>query len=519
MLNTITHEIDLNMSQPCNFRYVHIMQYDYDAEYIKCNLYDGNKPYIISCTKDSIIVKCELPDGKEIESKVESIDNNSVAFKITDKMTQTKGDIFTALSLVDANGKKSPFPFIIKVIKAPEGIPDDDIHYGKQGEYYANLSKSYAIGTGNEVRENDDIDNSKYYCNKAAQSANNGNISAINAKNSENIAATNARNANVSAENAASYALKAEQSKNIAKEAENKASSAITTITSNSANSKKYADLAQSYAVGTGNSIRENDMSDNSKYYWELVKDAIDNGQLAELEYFETYDEFEEALRNDNIRDDILVVIKDHIYSSDDNNDIIDNALSLESRHAVQNKIVTKALNDLDAKIPQVDARLSSISENPVQNKIIYSKLEEISNKINDLNTKLEEVSNKITNSGSNTGSSDVTGNTIESDYAVLAGWRFASNGNLTNGQSHIIGTNAEHTISSNSKLTIFTNNKSNISIMSSKNFDIMAENIGIHTQGDSNNIYIGGITDGSYSRNNNIYLIGKVYVNGKLLE
>ena len=149
--------------------------------------------------------------------------------------------------------------------------------------------------------------------------------------------------------------------------------------------SKKYADLAQSYAVGTGNSIRENDMSDNSKYYWKLVKDAIDNGQLAEFEYFQTYDEFEEALRNNNIRDDILVVIKDHVYSSDDNNDVIDNALSLESRHAVQNKIVTKALNDLDAKIPQVDARLSSTSENPVQNKEIFAKLTEITDSIRNI--------------------------------------------------------------------------------------------------------------------------------------
>lgn len=455
MLNTIPHEIDLNMSQPCNFQYIHIMQYDYDAEYIKCNLYDGNKPYIISCTKDSIIVKCELPDGKEIESKVENIDNNSVTFKISDKMTQVKGDVFTALSLIDANGKKSPFPFIMKVIKAPDGISDNDIHYGKQGEYYANLSKSYAIGTGNEVRENDDTDNSKYYCNKAKQAADNANISSINAKNSENTAITSAKNATTSAEEAASSALKAEQSKNIAKEAENKASSAITTITANSANSKKYVGLAQSYAVGTGNSIRENDMSDNSKYYWELVKDAIDNGQLAEFEYFQTYDEFEEALRNDNIRDDILVVIKEHVYSSSDNNDIIDNVLSLESRHAVQNKIVTKALNDLDAKIPQVDAKLSSTSVNPVQNKAIHAEIQELKKDITGfsritvdkelsstsenpvqnktINTKLTELMDSINNIASSSGSfANVTFQLFGSDLYITFNENVSTKVNFT---------------------------------------------------------------------------------------
>ncbi len=35
----------------------------------------------------------------------------------------------------------------------------------KESEDYSGLSKSYAVGTGNEVRENDDTDNSEYYCN------------------------------------------------------------------------------------------------------------------------------------------------------------------------------------------------------------------------------------------------------------------------------------------------------------------------------------------------------------------
>ena len=150
--------------------------------------------------------------------------------------------------------------------------------------------------------------------------------------------------------------------------------------------SKKYADLAQSYAVGTGNSIRENDMSDNSKYYWKLVKDAIDNGQLAEFEYFQTYDEFEEALRNNNIRDDILVVIKDHVYSSDDNNDVIDNALSLESRHAVQNKEIFAKLTEITDSISNIVSSSGSFANATFQlsGSDLYITLNEnVSTKVN----------------------------------------------------------------------------------------------------------------------------------------
>ncbi len=365
MLNTITHEIDLNMSQPNNFQYVHVMQDDYDAEYIKCTLYDGNAPYTVSCPRDSITVRCQLPNGRETEDIVESTSGNTVTFKVSGKMTQVKGNVLAALSLFDTNGRKSPFPFVIKVIGAPEGVTDDDIMYGKLAEYYADLSRSYAVGTGNEVRDGDATDNSKYYCEKSARHAREAAEAASNVKDSELSASGHDSNAGKSAKEAADSAKKAAQSEKNAADSANKS-------VQNNKDSKKYADLSRSYAVGTGNEIRSGDATDNSRYYWTLVKNAINSGQLAEFEYFETYADFEEALKNNEVREDMLAVIKENIYKpsgAGSNNMQIDASLSDKSENAVQNKAITAAINKIETQaaslIKELAALKESISENP----------------------------------------------------------------------------------------------------------------------------------------------------------
>lgn len=267
------------MSQPNNFQYVHVMQNDYDAEFIKCTLYDGNTPYMVLCPKDSITVKCQLPDGREIESGVESTDKNIITFKVIEKMTQVKGNILAALSLFDTNGRKSPFPFLIKVARALEGVTDDDIMYGKLAGYYANLSKSYAVGTDNEVRDGDVTDNSRYYCEKAARHANEAGETAVNAKDGELAAARHASNAAESARQSAESARQSGKSADNAKKTEqsidSKSAAALSAMTEKEKNAKKYADLSKSYAVGTGNEIRDGDAADNSRHYYELQNKVI----------------------------------------------------------------------------------------------------------------------------------------------------------------------------------------------------------------------------------------------------
>lgn len=466
MLKTITHKIDLNMSQPNNFQYVHVMQNDYDAEYIKCTLYDGNEPYIVSCPKDSIAVKCQLPNYREIEDSIDSVDQNTIIFKVTNKMTQVQGNVLAALSLFDTNGRISPFPFVIRVIAAPEGITDDDIMYGKLAEYYANLAKSYAVGTNNEVRDGDVTDNSKFYCQKSSQYAKEASEAVSSVKKSElsagkyaDDAVESAKQADKSAKDAAESAKQANNSANNAKKTEqaidNKAASTLSSMTTKEGNAKKYADLARSYAVGTNNEVRDGDATDSSKYYWELIKDSIDNGQLAEFEYFETYAEFEKALKNNEIREDILAVVKENVYKPSgavSDTIQIDDTLLLDSENAVQNKIITKAINALEKQLDSLSKELTILKES-------------------------------------------VTDNSGEENID-LGKWKFYYN---EAGQNYLTGESSQNFITSDNSIDI-----------SSKTSRIYGVN---RMELASNDIHI------ISNNNGNINLEGKVYINGKLIE
>ena len=131
----------------------------------------------------------------------------------------------------------------------------ENISSGKAQESinYALLSQSYAIGKTNS-RENEDVDNAKYYSEQAKTSSNNALVSASNAYNSEqNCASSEAnslrysQNAKLYEDNASNYASQASISASMASDkadiAINKASEADTSAK----NSLKYANKAKEY--------------------------------------------------------------------------------------------------------------------------------------------------------------------------------------------------------------------------------------------------------------------------------
>ncbi len=168
-MNPIIHEINLNLAQPNNFQYIHAMQGDYDSVLIKATLYDGNNLYSIKSSTAAL--SGNLPDGTFITENVSIIDEHTIQFSLSKKLLMLDGNVRLVVNII-TNGKHlSTFPFIVKVIKSPDGdISDSDLaslkDYLEKAEYYATLSQSYAVdGTG--LRDGEKTDNSKYYYEQA----------------------------------------------------------------------------------------------------------------------------------------------------------------------------------------------------------------------------------------------------------------------------------------------------------------------------------------------------------------
>lgn len=102
----------------------------------------------------------------------------------------------------------------------------------------------------------------------AKLSEDNASASELLAKNSEENASDFATSASRSSENASGFAEYAETSAQNAKNSED-----IAVASASSA--KTDSDLAKSYTVGTHGEVRENDDTDNAKYYYEQTKSFV----------------------------------------------------------------------------------------------------------------------------------------------------------------------------------------------------------------------------------------------------
>lgn len=138
---------------------------------------------------------------------------------------------------------------------------------------------------------------SEAYKNAAAISASTASVSAYNAKESEKAAkesqteakksevssADSATSASASKQAAATSATQAAESASAAKDSEDNSRESETNAKESENKSIEMADMAESYAVGTGGRVRENDATDNSKYYSEQSRDSA----TSSAEYYE----------------------------------------------------------------------------------------------------------------------------------------------------------------------------------------------------------------------------------------
>ena len=149
------------------------------------------------------------------------------------------------------------------------------------------IAQSYAVG-GTGVRANEDTDNAKYYKEQAAASE-------IAAAESEEAAAASAASAASAATSANDSATSAEENATAAMEAQHRAwQYQNTTINSASQAATKATQAAnsaaeaRSYAVG-GTGVRENEDTDNAKYYKEQAEAIVTGAGLGDM-LSSTYD-------------------------------------------------------------------------------------------------------------------------------------------------------------------------------------------------------------------------------------
>lgn len=165
----------MNVGQPNNFELICAMQGDNKSFEITATLYDVNKLYAINT--NNIKIKGINPVGLTIQKNVDSHTANTVTFTLTEDMLMYDGLLKLVLVFAESSVQLTTFPFIIKIINSPGNDTADDIKtvsaLVEEAKKWAMMSKSYAVGTENEVRDGDKTDNSKFYYEQSKKSADN----------------------------------------------------------------------------------------------------------------------------------------------------------------------------------------------------------------------------------------------------------------------------------------------------------------------------------------------------------
>lgn len=293
-MQKIEHKINLNMSQPNNFEYIHAMQGDYDAEFVIATLYDKNTIYNIdSSTKVILQGATEFDELIVYDNIIINDDRHSVTFPLTKEMLSTPGNISFILSLVDTNNKqkKSAFPFIVKNTKeitasTPVLILQAITDYVDRAEKAAKDAEANKnITDENAAQSKQYLETTKEQADIATTKAQESSSSAVDSANSAIQSSKSATIANEKAEVASTKATEAQE----AAAATLKSSSTATSAAEYTASCRKEieqlasevennSNIAKSYAVGQ-TSARDNEDIDNAKYYSQQAKKYADEAQ------------------------------------------------------------------------------------------------------------------------------------------------------------------------------------------------------------------------------------------------
>ena len=393
----ISHATSVDFSKRSVNQPVHIVQYDRSLPILAVSLYNNGQLYRLSEDME-VSIRLGKPDRTFVYNKALGCDSTRtiVYFEITQQMSLFDGEFYPVIEIMDgeqiANSStiylvvdRNPVQhdYIESTIEYKELIDyrDEAVKAGKEAKEseeasklsetnakaseneslkYSNLSKSYAVGTDNAIRENDAEDNAKTYCETAKISAGNAKQSETNAKQSE----TNAKTYLDKIIEKVDVVVDTEMSDTSENPVQNKVI-------------KKYvddhsADVSDMIGAtadqnGTHGLVPAPQIGDEKKA---LLGDGT-WGSVDAIFTYKTKEEYDAAVENDEIPDGAKVIKE---YDDGDLTAIIDidTAMSDTSVNPVQNKVIKKYVDDHSADVSgSLGAQIQHVRNSAVKASVI----------------------------------------------------------------------------------------------------------------------------------------------------
>lgn len=316
----ISHATSVDFSKRSVNQPVHIVQYDRSLPILAVSLYNNGQLYRLSADME-VSIRLGKPDRTFVYNKALGCDSTRtiVYFEITQQMSLFDGEYYPVIEIMDGDKIANSSTIYLVVDRNPvqHDYIESTIEYKELIDY-----RDEAVKAGNEAKEAAKIaKESAQTAVDKTKDALKASETAVNAANSasesaesilgveENVtrignmvsekepiitaaaetARTSAANAKLSETNskASEEASKLSETNSKLSEINAKASEEAAKLSeTNAKNSEtesvKYGNLSKSYAVGTDNVVRENDVEDNAKKYCETAKSSEVNAKESE---------------------------------------------------------------------------------------------------------------------------------------------------------------------------------------------------------------------------------------------
>lgn len=275
------------------YQMINAKQYDDKSRLIAITCYNQGDLFNLSASKHSAYVKYRKADGYGVLNSCRINHKGEVLVELTEQMLAADGTCYVDLMIINKGSAivnidtgeiitidntpiLSTMAFYVNVYETTidnsefessyeyDGL--NDLMQRAEADYteVIQLARSYAIGDANDIRENEDFDNSKYYCEQARISADKAKVSEQNALVSEQNADTSELNASISEQNAKDSEVNAAASEVNAKASED-----------NALISEGKAKVSELNAATSETNAKASE--DNAKHYYEQVE-SIHNG-------------------------------------------------------------------------------------------------------------------------------------------------------------------------------------------------------------------------------------------------